>query len=196
MNKNMIVLAVMMLAMAAGTARAADHKWSLALLGGMIAEEKRSGVTIDEGMLAGVEITRTLGDTVNLSFGFSFMRVEKESSALPGVKVKFNDYFGPLCAAYKFDGALKGLYLGPQVAIVTRSYVKENDDIGLTSLGYGARLGYDYPLSERFSVGAQGNYLKVGSAEKTVTGDGTRTTYSVGETSFTNLLLSVKYHFW
>lgn len=196
MKKNGIVLAALLLATAAGGAKAADHKWSLALLGGMIAEEKRSGVTVDEGMLTGAEIARTLGDTVILSFGFSFARVEKESSALPGVKVKFNDYFGPLCAAYKFDGALKGLYLGPQVAVVTRSLVKENDDVGMTSLGYGARLGYDYPLSGRFSVGAQGNYLKVSRAETTKTGGGTTVTYSVPETSFTNLLLSVKYHFW
>lgn len=67
----------------------------------------------------------------------------------------------------------------------------------MTSLGYGARVGYGFALTERISMGAQANYLKVGKADNTVQEGAplADVTYSVPETSFVNILLSVKYHF-
>lgn len=201
MKKIQLAAIVSLLAIFAVRASAGEGKWSAAIGGGLLMEEKHSGVATDEGMLAGIEIARSMGEKLDLSFGFAFARSEKESDLLPGTKFKFNNYFGTLCASYKLDGIAKGLYLGPQVAVVTRSLTSvgasSGDSIGMTSFGYGARAGYDYSLSEKFLVGVQGNYLKAGKADKTVKEGAplVDVTYSVPETSFTSLLFSVKYRF-
>lgn len=192
-----IILAVMLLGLAAGPVKAADEKWSVSLLSGILMEEKKSGVTVDEGVPFGGEVTRKMSDKLDLSFAFLMQKSKKEADLTPGTILEFNNYFGTLCAAFKLDGLLQGLYLGPQATVVTRSLVNDPDSIGMTSFGYGGRVGYGHQLSEKFSIGLQGNYLKVAKAEKKVKEGAplVDVTYSVPETSFTSLLLSVKYRF-
>lgn len=189
----LIFLPLLALASAAG---AAESKWSFMLHGGMIMEEKQSGVTIDEGPLFGFEVRREMSDKLSLGAGVSFATIEKESDALPGFTFEFTDMFVPLWADFKLDGLLKGLYAGPQVGLINRAYKPQNEgNIDMTSFSYGGRVGYERGLGEKLSAGLQLGYLKTGKAETTVTSDNVKVTYSVPKTSFTTLLLSLRYMF-
>ncbi|HAH31824.1 MAG TPA: hypothetical protein DCL44_05870 [Elusimicrobia bacterium] len=190
--------ALLLLSLPAASVSAGEGKWGAALIGGLLMEDEHSGVTVKEGPLAGAEVSRQMNEEIYLHFAFSLASSEKRSSLTPGVKYEFNNYFGTLCGTYRLDRILKGLYLGPQAAVITRAWTNKGgggDSISMTGLGYGARIGYEHKLSGKFSSGLQGNYLKAAKAETTVKEGGADVTYSVPATSFTSLLVSLKYHF-
>ena len=174
-----------------------SEKWVFAVVGGLMTEEGKSGVTVKEDPLFGFEVIRKVSEKIDIGFEFSKGKTEKESVLLPGVKTRFNVYSGLLFANYKLDGFIRGLYIAPQIGIIMRSYIKSNDDIGLTGSAYGLKAGYDLNLSERLSFGLQAQYVKVSKADKTVR-EGSPlvdVTYSVPKTSFMKYLLALKYRF-
>ncbi|MCK5583478.1 MAG: outer membrane beta-barrel protein [Elusimicrobiales bacterium] len=173
------------------------EKWTLSLSRGAFSEKKQSGVSIETGPLIGFEAARRFSDKIDIGFEFSKGGTEKESVLLPGLKFEYNNYFSMIFLNYSLDKVIKGLYIGPQAGIIMRSYIKSNDDIGLTGSAYGLKAGYDLNLSERLSFGLQAQYVKVSKADKTVR-EGSPlvdVTYSVPKTSFMKYLLALKYRF-
>lgn len=194
MKKTWIFIAVL-LPVLAGALNASEAAWSAAAGGGFMTEQKHSGVSNNEEALLGLELTRQMNKRIDLAFGFSYYDSQKEYSRTPGVKYGYHNYFFTICGIYKPYGRLKGFYGGPQLAWVTRTLISDPDNVDMGSAGYGLRAGYEHALGGHFRAGIQGNYLKAGSAENTVTSGSTRVTYKVPETSYTGALLSVKYSF-
>ena len=191
-NTALALAALLALASQAGAEEA--PKWRLGVNYGILSEEKIPYTKIDEGAPAGLEIARKLGENFGLGLSYTRAEVKYESTLLP-VTLGFDQHFFLLFGNFHLDGLLKGLYAGPQVGFVSRVLRKENDNIGFDSLSIGARAGYDYFITKGLSVGAQLQFVSVGEAEKTVTDDNVKVTYTLDDTSFMTYLLSVNYRF-
>ena len=187
-----MLLCVLMLQ--ASQALARDAKWRLGLNYGVLSEKKIAYIKTDEGAPVGFEAARKLGDKFELGLSYTYAEVKYKSTLLP-VELGFDDNFIMLFGNFNLDGLLKGLYAGPQLGLVSRTLRKENDNIGLEALGFGARAGYEYFITGELSVGAQAQFVSVGEAEKTVTDDNVKVNYSLDDTSFMTYLLSVNYRF-
>ena len=187
-----LLLGVLMLQ--ASQALAQDTKWRLGLNYGVLSEKKLAYVETDEGAAAGFEVGRKFGDKFELGLSYTYAEVKYKSTLLP-IELGFDDHFFLLFGNFSLDGVLKGLYAGPQAGFVSRSLRKENDNIGLDSLAFGARIGYERLIAGGLSVGAQARFVSVGEAEKTVTDDNVKVEYSLDDTSFMTYLLSVSYRF-
>lgn len=169
-------------------------KWRLGFNYGVLSEEAISFTKTDEGPAAGFEVARKFGDAFELGLSYTYAEVKYKSTLLP-IELGFDDHFFLLFGNFSLDKVLKGLYAGPQAGFVSRSLRKENDNIGFDSLSFGARAGYNYSFTDRLSAGAQVQFVSVGEAEKTLTDDNVRTTYTLNDTSFITGLFSVNYRF-
>lgn len=173
------------------------EKWTLSLSRGAFSEKKQSGVSIETGPLIGFEAARRFSDKIDIGFEFSKGGTEKESVLLPGLKFEYNNYFSMIFLNYSLDKVIKGLYIGPQAGIIMRSYIKTNDNIDMTAVAKGIKIGWGHKLRGRFSLGLQAQYVDVNKASKTVR-EGSPSmdvTYSVPQTSFIKYLMSLKYRF-
>lgn len=189
-----VVLLLAALILQTAQLRAQEEKWRAGAGYGLLSAEKYAFTKTKEGPAAGVEIARKLGAKFELGASLGYAEVKYESELLP-IKLAFDNTFLMLFGNFRLDAVLKGLYAGPQAGFVTRSLRKENDNIGMNAAGFGFRAGYDHALSRRLNLGVQFQYVSAGKAEKTVTDDNVKVTYSVAAAGFMQYLLSASYRF-
>lgn len=179
----------------AGPARAGETlRWRAALAGGMVSEKHFAGVSDPGVIAAGGEIGRAFMDSMEFGYSFAYAGIvqkQKITAAQTGYDVMFHILF----ADFLQDTTMHGFYAGPQLGIVSRSLRRAGQNAGLNSVAFGARGGYNYPLNGFFSLGAQAQYLSVGSAEVTVTEHSVNTTYRAPKTSFARYQLLLSYKF-
>lgn len=169
-------------------------KWRLGVNYGVLNEKAIAFTKTDEGPAYGFEVARKFGAGFELGLSYTYAEVKYKSTLLP-VELGFDDHFFLLFGNFSLDKVIKGLYAGPQAGFVSRSLRKENDNLGFDALSFGARAGYDYFITPSLSAGAQVQFVSVGDAEKTVTDNNVKVTYSLDDTSFTTFLFSVNYRF-
>ncbi|HBA59805.1 MAG TPA: hypothetical protein DCZ92_03090 [Elusimicrobia bacterium] len=192
--KNYSLAAILALALFSQAAAAAAQgtDWRTALNFGVLSEKKQDGVTTKPGMPAGFEAARALGDRLELGLAYTYAEVNYETAL---GDTSFFNHFIQVFAAYKLDSLVKGLYAGPQIGFVSRSWDKSGENLGFDCLSAGARAGYDRFFTERLSLGVQVQFVYAGGEEKTIKNNNSSVTYSVNDTHYTLGLLTLGYRF-
>lgn len=179
----------------AGAARAEEPlRWRAAILAGRASEKPAAGVDNPGVKIAGAEIGRAFMNFLEFGYSFSYAGIVQKQE-LTASRTGYDVTFHLLFADFLADTTARGFYAGPELGIVNRSLRKVGQNVSLNALALGARAGYNYPLSARFSLGLQGQYLIVGDAKDTVTENNVNTTFRARNTGYAKglLLLSCKF---
>lgn len=179
----------------AGSARAEEAlRWRAALTGGMVSEKHFAGVENPNVAVAGGEIGRAFMNSLEFGYSFAYAGLVQKQT-LTAAQTGYDVTFHILFANVLLDTTARGFYAGPQLGIVGRTLRKGGQNVGLNSVAFGARAGYNYPISGFFSAGFQAQFLSVGDAKATVIENSVNTTYRAPKTSFAKYLLLLSYKF-
>lgn len=185
-------LALCAFAVSAGAAE--TLRWRAALTGGMVSEKHFAGVSNPGVFVAGGEIGRAFMNFMEFGYSFSYAGIVRKD-VLTAEQTGYNATFHILFANLLLDSTNKGFYAGPQLGVVSRSLRGVSSGTGLNSAAFGARAGYNCPLSGVFSLGLQVQYLSVGAAKNIVMVNNVNTTFRAPKTSFAKYLFLANYKF-
>ena len=140
----------------------------------------------------GVDAGAKLG--TEWGIGAYYSTSHKDESA-NGTTTPFNyDLYG-ITGGYYFEGSARGVYLGAMLGMSKVGSQLGGTNFTTSPMHWGLMAGYDYMITDHFSLGGQIDYVSISSSNTNVTVSGQSVTANTDQFSLLNFMLSARIWF-